>query len=193
MPGPTKPKVLVAATFRRPTGPPPAVNRTTKPRPLFAAVIKHAPQACVPKPSAQQMGGDAKKKSLLTPKFVTKGPSRKQVLITFMARDVPHADIENIYQEVNGAFTWSGRVIRALSCGHTFNGYTVECTQVAADQDINTVKSIACNSPHWCPRLHCARKCTSSATPRWLLLRLSISIYGTPKTEAGLNSSLAGP
>ncbi|PPR08119.1 hypothetical protein CVT24_010759 [Panaeolus cyanescens] len=129
-----KPSVPVGPVFRRPTGPPPKVNRSSKPKRASYAVIASLPARQYPAQGSQMQRKAKKPKS--TPANVSKGPSRKQVLISFTAATTPQADVEHLYQDVNQALAQQRVELRVLSCRRAFNGYLLSTTHIATVTEI---------------------------------------------------------
>ncbi|TFK16350.1 hypothetical protein FA15DRAFT_662232, partial [Coprinopsis marcescibilis] len=156
-PQPKKPVV----PFQRPTpGPPPPVNRATRPLPQsssYASAAKKAPAGpslvnlarAAPNLSAKRLlevqreaegSSKKKKKTTSTPSFTSRGPSRKQVLVMFEGKAVPTGFPVNILMAgCNAALTRANGTTRVLAAQLAYDGLSLSTTSVANPKDIDII------------------------------------------------------
>ncbi|TFK16721.1 hypothetical protein FA15DRAFT_711473 [Coprinopsis marcescibilis] len=156
-PQPKKPVV----PFQRPTpGPPPPVNRATRPLPQsssYALAVRKAPAGpslanlakAAPNLTAKRLlevqreaegPSKKKKKTTSTLSFMSQGPSRKQVLVMFEGKAVPTGFPVNILMAgCNVALTRANGTTRVLASQLAYDGLSLSTTLVANPKDINII------------------------------------------------------
>ena len=142
-------------SFQCPSGPPPLINRATKPRASYAAAARKpavkpaqaplvAPLAKVAEAILQTQEPPKRNKRVRkTPNFATEGPTRKQVLVTFDKGEIPvDSTIGSAAAQtvVNRALLAANSKIRILSIARAYSGYALATNDVAQPNDLNVIR-----------------------------------------------------
>ncbi|KAF9539557.1 hypothetical protein CPC08DRAFT_770952 [Agrocybe pediades] len=145
-------------------GPPPPVNRATKPKKTYAStlgqgpkrpvtvaqaakVIPQVPIEALARPSQGQAMGpsNTQKRKKRIPSFVAGGPSRRQILIAFGTGSEITCDFNLFICRARAALRDGGSTLQILSMDYAYTGYALHTDGVASERDLEFIRGLAHN------------------------------------------------
>ncbi|KAF9535934.1 hypothetical protein CPC08DRAFT_771854 [Agrocybe pediades] len=150
---PKKPEVQFARV-----GPPPPINRATKPKKSYASTLGQGPKRpvtiaqvakvmpqlpleAVAGPSRGQASGpsNARKCKKGVPSFIAGGPSRRQVLIGFGTGSDITCDFNLFIRRARTVLRDGGSSLQILSMEYAYTGYALHTDGVASEKDLEFI------------------------------------------------------
>lgn len=133
--GPTKPSyVEAAATLAR-------ARPDLKPS-AIAKMVNNPPPPDPPYDPLGPIGGGRRPNRRAPPDHTTKGPSRRQILVSFNTpgKPTPLEDWDRVIRGINNALSRANSHIRITAGEIAFRGWSLATTEVATEHDINIVR-----------------------------------------------------